>query len=344
MAKRLVKTTEELVNFAQDYRIETEGKSIQNIAQELSDKLMSYYDEYYMYIDNGRQMREAEQRNHEIEEEVAAIKKLVDTLPVQEETTMKTNSTTTNHNETVKEETIMTNTTNDLTTRTLNMNRVERLMHVRDSLTHATKTTDEFYIKKEELVQFLFDNDIISRMPGKNKLKKTKRQEFVDILMAAVQNLIDAKVITPINAVPVGDLDITHDNAPAQDVTIQPKKQKSDLCFHLIKTHALENQKKGYGHTISAYMLCAYILQAGYGMQKLKGHENEVTDEMKQTIKDVRRYMVEKKLIIPVTYKAADGKAYYTPEYDGADGHKKRMSPVNANMSKVQVSTYKVQW
>lgn len=242
-----------------------------------------------------------------------------------------------------KEETIMMNTTNTLSTRTLNMNnRVERLMYVRDSLIHATKTTDELYIKKEELVQFLFDNDIISRMPGKNELKKTKRQEFVDILMTAVQNLIDAKVITPINAVPVGDLNITHDNAPAQDV--QPKKQKSDLCFHLIKAHALENQKKGYGHTISAYMLCAYILQAGYGMQKLKGHENEVTDEMKQTIKDVRRYMIEKKLIVPVTYKAADGKAYYTPEYDGADGHKQRMSPVNANMGNVQVSTYKVQW
>ena len=255
----------------------------------------------------------------------------------------ETKCTTANITETAKEEAIMMNTTNTLSTRTLNMNnRVERLMYVRDSLIHATKTTDELYIKKEELVQFLFDNDIISRMPGKNELKKTKRQEFVDILMTAVQNLIDAKVITPINAVPVGDLNITHDNAPAQDV--QPKKQKSDLCFHLIKAHALENQKKGYGHTISAYMLCAYILQAGYGIQKLKGHENEVTDEMKQTIKDVRRYMIEKKLIVPVTYKAADGKAYYTPEYDGADGHKQRMSPVNANIGNVQVSTYKVQW
>ena len=77
MAKTLVKTTQELVNFAQNYRIETEGKSIQEIGQELTDKLMTYYDEYYMYIDNGKQMKEAQERNREIEEEVAAIKKVV---------------------------------------------------------------------------------------------------------------------------------------------------------------------------------------------------------------------------------------------------------------------------
>lgn len=79
MAKTLVKTTQELVNFAHQYRIETEGKSIQEIGKELTDKLMSYYDKYYMYIDNGKQMREAELKNREIEEEVAAIKKVLET-------------------------------------------------------------------------------------------------------------------------------------------------------------------------------------------------------------------------------------------------------------------------
>lgn len=316
MAKRLVNNTQELVNFAQDYRIETEGKSIQDVAQELCDKLMSYYDEYYMYIDNGRQMREAELRNREIEEEVAAIKKLIDSLNTKEESTMKTtnNTATNNQNETIiKEETTMS-TANTLATRILNMNnRVERLMYVRDSLINATKTTDELYIKKEELVQFLFDNDIISRMPGKNEFKKTKRQEFVDILMTAVQNLIDAKVITPINAVPVGDLDITHDNAPANDVTTEvPKNNQNEAIRSIIATCCnvqWNNKKQVAKNYISDFMLESCINMALHHkwskvlMVKTDGTKEYVdstfTESQKAATQEMKKHLLAGPYFIP---------------------------------------------
>lgn len=134
------------------------------------------------------------------------------TLNSEEESTMsKKNEATANTN--AKEKSIMKN--NNLAARVLNMNRTERLVYVWDIILHVTKTSDVLYIDKAELAQFLFDNDIISRMPGKNELKRTKRQEFVDILDTAVQNLIKNKVITP-----VGDLNITHDNAP--EITSAP--------------------------------------------------------------------------------------------------------------------------
>jgi hypothetical protein len=172
MAKTLVKTTQELVNYAQQYRIETEGKSIQDVAQELIDKLMSYYEEYYTFIDNGRQYREAEQNNRRIEEEVAAIEKLINTLPVQEDTTMTTENTTTNNSNettTTQEETVMRET---LAERLLNIhNKVERIMYVWNIVLHCDEK-DPLFITTEELGQFLFDSDISGRSFTKEDYEK----------------------------------------------------------------------------------------------------------------------------------------------------------------------------
>jgi hypothetical protein len=103
----------------------------------------------------------------------------------------KENTTTTNQEvATMKKET--------LATRILNMGKTERLMYVWDIILHVTKTSHELYIDKGELAQFLFDNDIICRCLGKNELKRTKRQDLVDILDVAVQGLMKAKIITPV--------------------------------------------------------------------------------------------------------------------------------------------------
>lgn len=331
MAKRLVNSAKELKGFAKAMRIETEGKSIQTIAQEVIDSIMGGYDEYYMYIDNYKQMQEAERRNKEIEEEVASIKKFIETLNNQEDTIMKnTNETTaTDNNATVvKEETTMMNATNDLATRILNMNKTERLMYVWDIILHVTKTSDELYIKKEELAQFLFDNDIISRHLGKNELKRTKRQELVDILDTAVQNLIKNKVVTPIQPVPVGDLEITHDNAPAQEATKNDARAKTDKLFALIKACAVDNNKKGYGYTISSFMLQACILNAGAGVEKFKGHT--ITEEEAQMTKTVYQWLLKNKYVQPIVYSVAEDEKVrvYMDGYTGrTDSAKTKMIP-----------------
>ena len=251
-----------------------------------------------------------------------------ETIIIKEDTIMKENNTpVTNNNKNIKEETTMKNT--DLATRTLNMNKVERLVYVRDNILNITKTTDELYIKKEELVKFLFDNDIISRYPSKNELSKTKRQEFVDILMTVVQNLIDAKVIIPVNAVPVGDLDITNDNAPApQPVVQEDSKAKTDKLFALIKAYAADNQKKGYGYTISSFMLQACILEAGAGVKKFKGHK--ITEEESKMTHNVYKWLKDKGFIKPVVYSVVEDPnvRIYLDSYTGrTDSPKTKLIP-----------------
>ena len=239
-----------------------------------------------------------------------------------EESTMKNNANTTatnNNATTIKEESTM----ETLATRTLNMNKTERLVYVLDIALHVTKTSDELYVKKDELAKFLFDNDIISRMPSKNELKRTKRQVFVDILDTAVQNLIKNK-ITPVNTAPVSDA-----------------KAKTIEVLKLIKDDAVANHNKGFGTTVSAYMLCAYILQAGYGIKKLKGHEAEITDEQKDTVKRVRQWLIDKGYIKACVYKT-NGKSVYTDDYDGNHADSMIHHSKSLGLTCVGVSSYKV--
>lgn len=240
-----------------------------------------------------------------------------------EESTMKnnTNTTATNNSATVvKEESTM----ETLATRTLNMNKTERLVYVLDIALHVTKTSDELYVKKDELAKFLFDNDIISRMPSKNELKRTKRQVFVDILDTAVQNLIKNNVTTPVNTAPVSDA-----------------KTKTIEVLKLIKDDAVANHNKGFGTTVSAYMLCAYILQAGYGIKKLKGHEAEITNEQKDTVKRVRQWLIDKGYIKACVYKT-NGKSVYTDDYDGNHAASMVHHSKSLGLTCVGVSSYKV--
>ena len=232
-----------------------------------------------------------------------------------------------------KEECPMMN--NTLTERTLNMNRVERLMYVYDNLLNITKVTNELYIKKDELATFLFDNDIIGRHLSKNEIKKIKRQELVDTLITAVDNLIKAGVITPINTVPVGDLNITKDNVPEtiEEEVVQDNnnaKAKTDKLLALIKACAADNNKKGFGYTISSYMLQACILNAGAGVAKLKGHT--VTDEEEHMTKKVYTWLKDNGFVKSCVYSVNEDEKVriFMPNYPGKlDGTTVRMIPYN---------------
>lgn len=84
----------------------------------------------------------------------------------------------------------------DLATIILNMSRNERLVYVWETVLNITDTCSDLYITKAELAKFLFDNDIIQRSLSKKELKKTNRQELVDILDTAVNNLAKTGHIT----------------------------------------------------------------------------------------------------------------------------------------------------
>ena len=131
---------------------------------------------------------------------------------------------------------------------------------------------------------------------------------------------------------------VTKVNNPAPD----DAKVLTYRLMHKIGDHALSNRKKGFGTTVSAWMLCAYILKVKYGMTHLKGHEHEVTDEMKETVKDVRNWLLNNGYIKPVTFKDEKGFTFYTPEYDGNRKDKMYDCTKFRATGKVETTTYMV--
>ena len=131
---------------------------------------------------------------------------------------------------------------------------------------------------------------------------------------------------------------VTKVNNPAPD----DAKVLTYRLMHKIGDHALSNKKKGFGTTVSAWMLCAYILKVKYGMTHLKGHEHEVTDEMKETVKNVRNWLLNNGYIKPVTFKDEKGFTFYTPEYDGNRKDKMYDCTKFRATGKVETTTYMV--
>ena len=112
--------------------------------------------------------------------------------------------------------------------------------------------------------------------------------------------------------------------------------------MHMIGDHALSNRKKGFGTTVSAWMLCAYILEVKYDIKKLKGHEHEITDEMKETVKNVRKWLIDNHYIETVTFKDEKGFVFYTPEYDGNRQSSMYDATKFQSTGKTETTTYRV--
>lgn len=255
--------------------------------------------------------------------------------------TMKnnTNNVETNNSATVvKEETTMK--TREFT--------LEELVQV---LTDNQKVQDAEYIKKDNL------KVILNEQFGLSFSNKNTRTEMVDTVMAMykdssrVADEIAYGNVTEDNSVAVGDLDITHDNAPESieeptpvvenPTPVSDAKAKTIEVLKLIKDAAVTNHNKGFGTTVSAYMLCAYILQAGYGIKKLKGHEAEITDEQKDTVKKVRQWLIDKGYIKACVYKT-NGKSVYTDDYDGNHAASMVHHSKSLGLTCVGVSSYKI--
>ncbi len=347
MAKKLINNTQELINRAQEFRIETEGKSIQDVAQELIDRLMQGYDEYYMYIDNYKQLKQAEQRNNEIDDEVVSIKKVINTLPVQEETIMKTMTKQDLINKAqhygiktenvsiediaeavithlmfcsqlslphcksrkddimeeiqsvkafllLKKETIVDNNTTNK--EEIIMTKQERIQDVARRIEQFTKTSDDGYVTKEEMAELIFDC-----MGGaKPSTKKHKREQLIETIM------IMAGQHKEENSVPVGDLEITKDNAPQENLTVQPATRKTadvltDVLSNCIYFQYASTRQVAKNY-ISDYMLISYINYVLHGMYTKDpntGKDNIFTDEQKTQTQYVKDAFIKTDCVMP---------------------------------------------
>ena len=131
--------------------------------------------------------------------------------------------------------------------------------------------------------------------------------------------------------------------------------------MHMIGDHALTNRKKGFGTTISAKMLCAFIVEVASSndpepIDRLyvpTGKKDEygkditminpkITEEHKNKCKDVRNWLLNYGYIKPVTFKDEKGFTFYTPEYDGNRKDKMYDCTKFQATGKVETTTYRV--
>ena len=145
------------------------------------------------------------------------------------------------------------------------------------------------------------------------------------------------------------ELPVVEEASTPEPETKEPVKPAPDdanvltyRLMHKIGDHALSNRKKGFGTTVSAWMLCAYILEVKYDIKKLKGHEHEITDEMKTTVKNVRKWLIDNHYIETVTFKDEKGFVFYTPEYDGNRQSSMYDATKFQSTGKTETTTYRV--
>ena len=131
--------------------------------------------------------------------------------------------------------------------------------------------------------------------------------------------------------------------------------------MHMIGDHALTNRKKGFGTTISAKMLCAFIVEVAssndpepidrlyvptgkkdkYG-KPITMVNPKITEEHKNKCKDVRKWLIDNHYIETVTFKDENGFVFYTPEYDGNRKDKMYDCTKFQAIGKVETTTYRV--
>ena len=131
--------------------------------------------------------------------------------------------------------------------------------------------------------------------------------------------------------------------------------------MHMIGDHALSNRKKGFGTTISAKMLCAFIVEVAssndpepidrlyvptgkkdkYG-KPITMVNPKITEEHKNKCKDVRKWLIDNHYIETVTFKDEKGFVFYTPEYDGNRKDKMYDCTKFQATGKTETTTYRV--
>ena len=217
-----------------------------------------------------------------------------------------------------------------------------------DDTNKLIKVEKEESTMKTRTTQELINDALnISKIQDENYVTNAMLREEYKKLTG---NVIGSKKTRPVIIKAIQDeLHVVEEASTPEPETKEPVKPAPDdakvltyRLMHKIGDHALSNRKKGFGTTVSAWMLCAYILEVKYDIKKLKGHEHEVTDEMKETVKNVRKWLIDNHYIETVTFKDEKGFVFYTPEYDGNRKDKMYDCTKFQATGKVETTTYRV--
>lgn len=238
---------------------------------------------------------------------------------------------------TFKEESTMTNNTN--ITETNNSETVEKeettMMRTTQELINDAlnikKIQDKKYVTNEMLRAEY--NKLTGEVIGNKKTRMaiiTKLQEYINQNTKEKLNTIDAKALTY-------------------------------KLMHNIGDHALINRFNGFGTTISAKMLCAFIIETvslndpepidrlyvptgkkdKYG-RNITMVNPKITEEHKNKCKDIRNWLINNGYIKTVTFKDEKGFVFYTPEYDGKIKDRMHDATKFQPTGKIETTSYKI--
>lgn len=166
---------------------------------------------------------------------------------------------------------------------------------------------------------------------SKKKVNASKREELLEALKLAVEEACKSekkskKASTKKEETKVEEKKEAKKESKAEDKT--PQKKYNEFLEDL-RYASLKNKDKGYGTTVSGFMLDALILKQ-YGIDNLKeslkndaitrktGKGNIIINEEKiNKIKEIKKYLINKGIIKAAIY-IADNKNYYMEDiYDG---------------------------
>lgn len=220
---------------------------------------------------------------------------------------------------TLKEESIMKNNTNNTATNNSATTVVKEEMTMEalvKRLTENKKVQDVGYIKKDEL------RVILNEQFGFGFNNKATRTEMANAFMAMykdslrVADEIAYGNIVEDNSVSVGDLDITHDNAP-ESIEETPATVVFDdgLALKILEGVIRQADTNKAHNFISDWMLTSIISELVLGHPlKDKGHEyyKSFTDEQRKILVDMRKAFINKTHLVT---KTNNGKVtgYYIP-------------------------------
>lgn len=190
-----------------------------------------------------------------------------------------------------------------MTTKTLTTT-LENALAIMNLLKASPKTSDEGYLDKKALRSMLEPFEF-----GFNN--RTTRKQMVQCLADFIKEQQD-----------IAD-EIAYGNIiPEQPQQQQPQQKteaqvKTDAFIKKLQEAAVANEKKGYGYTVSSFMLQAIVLNVHNGLEKLQGHT--ITAEEAEKVEKVHEWCIKKGIISQVLY-SVNEKSFiraYTPEYNG---------------------------
>ena len=225
---------------------------------------------------------------------------------------------------------------------------------------------EESTMKTRTTQELINDALNISKIQDENYVTNAMLREEYKKLTG---NVIGSKKTRPVIIKAIQDeLPVVEEASTPEPETKEPAKPAPDdakvltyRLMHKIGDHALSNRKKGFGTTISAKILCAFIVEVASlndpepidrlyvptGKKDKYGKDitminPKITEEHKNKCKDVRNWLLNYGYIKPVTFKDEKGFTFYTPEYDGNRKDKMYDCTKFQATGKVETTTYRV--